>query len=125
MIGRRARAACVLAAAGLIATLGAAPSAYAAPKRGGLEVLMPSLALYLPGQQGWSATTWYASTDAKVTGSGAGVKVAYPANTATYSSLFQSSSLIDEGVDFSALSVTDSVPVKLTSTAGTVDTTVT
>jgi hypothetical protein len=31
---------------------------------------MPSLALYLPGQQGWSATTWYASTDvcdAKVT----------------------------------------------------------
>jgi hypothetical protein len=96
----------VLAGAGMF---GALPASPAAAKNSALELLLPVVPSMLPGQQGWVGTTWIATDDicdVQVTAGGTGFTVAYPSNTATYSSLYQNSSALAGGIDFTAFHLT-------------------
>ncbi|WP_433085995.1 hypothetical protein ACQP1P_12040 [Dactylosporangium sp. CA-052675] len=118
---RRTASIALACAAGAAAVLPAAAPASAATPDFGLVV--PVLAPMLPGQTGWLGTMWAATSDicdVKVTASGAGVTVRYPANTATYSSLSKGDSLAKGHVDYAAFNVSLSptsplalVPLKL------------
>jgi hypothetical protein len=119
---RRRAAAVLIVLAAMTAGPGAFPASPAHAANSGLGLLLPVIPAMLPGQQGWIGTTWIASDDVcdvEVTASGPGVTVSYPSNTATYSSLFQNSSLLDGGIDFTAFNftlsaaATGSVPITL------------
>src|SRR5690349_6268948 len=74
-------------------------------KNDGLSLVVPVLAPMLPGQEGWVAAIWSANQDVcdvQVTLSGTGVTAAYPANTGTYSSLYISSGLAQDNLDYTA-----------------------
>ncbi|GAA3456421.1 hypothetical protein [Dactylosporangium matsuzakiense] len=103
---RRSASIALACAAGAAAILpAAAPAAAATPELG---LVVPVLAPMLPGQTGWVGTMWAASKDVcdlKVTASGTGVTVKYPANTATYSSLSKGDSLKAGQLDYAAFNV--------------------
>ncbi|MBG0831822.1 hypothetical protein HS041_29325 [Planomonospora sp. ID67723] len=104
------RLAAALAAGATTAALVAVPalSAQAAVKDDGLQLVVPTLAAMLPGQQGWVSAMWKATTDVcdvKVTATAPGLTVGYPANTATYTSLYDSSALLTDAMDFTALNL--------------------
>ncbi|MER7004401.1 hypothetical protein ABT297_15330 [Dactylosporangium sp. NPDC000555] len=118
---RRTASIVVACAAGAAAVLpAAAPASAATP---GLGLVVPVLAPMLPGQTGWVSTMWAATDDVcnvRVTASGTGVTVKYPANTATHSSLSRGDSLDKGRLDYAAFNVSLStsnllalVPLKL------------
>ncbi|MEV4517370.1 hypothetical protein AB0K00_51505 [Dactylosporangium sp. NPDC049525] len=103
---RRSASVAIACAAGAAAVLPAAAPAGAATADLGLVI--PLLAPMLPGQTGWVGTLWGASgdvCDVKVTASGAGLTVNYPANTKTYSSLSKGDSLAAGHVDYVAFNI--------------------
>ncbi|GAA3447742.1 hypothetical protein [Planomonospora venezuelensis] len=107
------RLAAVLATTATAAALVAVPalSAQAAAKDDGMQLVVPALATMLPGQQGWISAMWKATTDVcdvRVTASAPGLTIGYPANTATYTSLYEADKLAADAMDFTALNV--SVP---------------
>ncbi|MGE6955103.1 hypothetical protein [Staphylococcus capitis] len=104
---RRAASALLFTAATCGALLVAQSPVQAAPNVW-FELLQPTLPSMLPGQQGWVGVTWAANNDVcdvKVTASGNGFSMTYPANTATYSSLFQNDSMLEGGIDFTAFNL--------------------
>lgn len=106
---RRRAAAVLVVLTAVTAVLAAFPASPAQAKTSGLELLVPIVPPMLAGQQGWIGTTWIATDDVcdvQVTASAPGLTVSYPSNTATYSSLFQNSSMLDGGIDFTAFNVT-------------------
>jgi hypothetical protein len=103
---RRSASIALACAAGAAAIVPAAAPASASTPDFGLVI--PLLAPMLPGQTGWVSTMWAAADDicnARVTASGAGVTVKYPANTATYSSLSKGDSLAKGQLDYAAFNV--------------------
>jgi hypothetical protein len=97
-------AACVLAATALLP-----PAPAGAADSGGLAPVVPILAPMLPGQRGWVAAIWTATTDVcdvQVTATGPGLTIGYPTNTATYTSLYTASALADGNIDYTALDIT-------------------
>lgn len=103
---RRSATVAIACAAGAAAILPAASPASAATADFGLVI--PLLAPMLPGQTGWVSTLWGASDDVcdvKVTASGAGLTINYPANTKTYTSLSKGDTLAAGHVDYAAFNV--------------------
>lgn len=94
------------AAADAAGAVQAAPEV--APKDGGLTLVVPDFAAMLPGQDGWVSALWTATKDVcdvKVTGSGPGLRIGYPANTDTYSSFYINSALATGNTDYTAFNV--------------------
>jgi hypothetical protein len=99
----------VITAAVIVGT--ALPATAAQPGDDGLTLIVPTLTPMLPGQEGWIGTMWSAGfdvCDVEITGSGPGLGVSYPANTATFSSLYTSSGLAEGNLDMAAFNL--SVP---------------
>jgi len=98
-------------------TPAAGPAAPAhAAHTGGLELVVPTVAGMLPGQQGWVSAIWSANLDVcnvQVTVTGPGLAVTYPANTSTYTSFYNASALATGNIDYTAFNV--SVPATATS----------
>ncbi len=95
----------VMCAAVLVTAWGRVP---AAADNSGLDLLLPSLAPMLPGQQGWVPALWEASHDVcnvQVTATGPGLTISYPANTGRFSSLYTSNGLAKTNIDYTALNV--------------------
>jgi hypothetical protein len=89
----------------VVMSLGGIP---AAADNSGLALVIPALAPMLPGQQGWVSALWEANHDVcnvQVIATGPGLKIAYPANTGPFSSLYTSNGLAKTNVDYSALNI--------------------
>jgi len=75
-----------------------------------ITLLTSTLPSMHPGATAWVSTLWKgAKTDAhnfKLTATSSGATIGYPANTASYSSLWGSSDLLSAATDFAALKVT-------------------
>lgn len=75
---------------------------------GGVTLLTGSLPSMTPGQSGWVSLNWQAAkwdaTDFRVTASDPSgtVKIAYPENTGSYSSLYRESYLLAGGTDYTS-----------------------
>jgi hypothetical protein len=104
-------------AAVLAAVLALVPAGTArAAHTGGLDLVVDTLAAMLPGQQGWVSAMWSANLDVcdvRMTVTGSGLTIGYPANTATYTSFYTASALAQSNMDYVAVNV--SVPATATS----------
>ncbi|GGK81663.1 hypothetical protein Ppa06_48380 [Planomonospora parontospora subsp. parontospora] len=92
--------------------------AQAAAEDDGLQLVVPTLASMLPGQQGWISAVWKAATDVcdvKVTATAPGLTIGYPTNTGSYTSLYEADKLAADAMDFTALNV--SVPASASGAA--------
>lgn len=108
---RRLKAALIASA---LAVTPAAPAQ--AAHTDGLDLVLPTVAAMLPGQQGWVSAIWSANLDVcnvQVTVTGPGLPVTYPTNTGTYTSFYNASALATGNIDYTAFNV--SVPANVTS----------
>ncbi len=77
-------------------------------KDGQLVLLSSQLPTFLPGQRGWIGLPWTATTDVcdvAVTATAPGATISYPANTASFSSLYTNDALAATNRDYTAFNV--------------------
>jgi hypothetical protein len=84
-------------------------SAPAGAATGDITLTTSTLPAMHAGQTAWVSTLWNGTNKAadnfKLTATSTGATISYPANTATYSSLYGSSTLSNNATDFAALKV--------------------